>query len=52
MYVKGIENDSSNMLDSIRSSFSGEKAENQKISPAILEKNQQLKLDCYNNLSG
>lgn len=42
------------MLSNLSAPFTGDKTTEvkEKIDPDILEKNRQLKLDCYNNLSG
>lgn len=42
------------MLSNLSASFAGDKTKEiqEKIDPIVLQKNMQLKLDCYNNLSG
>lgn len=58
LYVKGVENDGSDFNQTMLSTVGALSADGntkglkEKIDPAILEKNRQLKLDCYNNLSG
>ena len=55
MYIKGVESDGSNMLKNLSAAFADtnkNKEIEEKIDPNILVKNTQLKVDCYNNLSG
>ncbi len=51
-----MESDGSDMLSNLSAAFTAEGGSNNqmkvKIDPSLLEKNRQLKLDCYNNLSG
>nr|CAG4643197.1 EOG090X05V1 [Ilyocryptus agilis] len=51
MFVKGIESDGSNLIAGLVNQFS-ENENKGKVDPVILERNIQLKIDCYNNLSG
>nr|CAG4641684.1 EOG090X05V1 [Eurycercus lamellatus] len=54
MFVKGVESDGSDLIGNLQSSFglnNGNHEFNGKVDPSVLEKNKQLKMDCYNNLS-
>jgi hypothetical protein len=55
LYIKGVESDGSNMLKNLSAAFTETikvKEFEENIDPRILEQNKQLKIDCYNNLSG
>lgn len=51
--LEGVESDGSDLIGNMQSSFEGAEGHSQrKVDSSILEKNQQLKMDCLNNLSG
>lgn len=53
MFVKGVESDGQpNLIQNLCSPFGADSSQTNKLDPIILEKNQKLKMDCYNNLSG
>ncbi len=55
LYIKGVESDGSNMLQNLSATFTETmktKHFEEKIDPNIIERNTQLKIDCYNNLAG
>lgn len=54
MFIKGVESDASDFMRNLHVPASPDSVGNLKdrIDPETLEKNKQLKLDCYNNLSG
>nr|CAG4634778.1 EOG090X05V1 [Alona affinis] len=53
MYVKGVENDGSDLIGNMCTAFGGDEGQgNRKVNAVILEKNKELKMDCFNNLSG
>lgn len=55
LYIKGVENDGSSTLRDLGATFTNignAKDFEDKIDPVILKQNTELKLDCFNNLSG
>ncbi|XP_046652143.1 tetratricopeptide repeat protein 9A-like [Daphnia pulicaria] len=54
LYIKGVESDGSNMLQNLSAAFTETmktKHLEEKMDPNIIERNTQLKIDCYNNLA-
>ena len=56
MFIKGVESDGSDFIGDLCTSFQGsvddQDQPSRPVDSVTLEKNKQLKIDCFNNLSG